>query len=173
LKESIKLINAKYHEKAIKGIQSGVLRDNPSMVRHGIPRIDVRKSWKEFHKMAVFNWFPYKLIPDFKPICGTCGLSDCMVKAGMNNPPRLVFGENENYLLNAPQQMCCTQCKKQAKLQQANMIPKEKRVQYNWLTTDDCILEQIACEAPASHFGRISLLPFIKNARVCSTSNSV
>jgi hypothetical protein len=33
LKESIKLINAKYHEKAIKGIQSGVLRDNPSMVR--------------------------------------------------------------------------------------------------------------------------------------------
>jgi hypothetical protein len=32
LKESIKLINAKYHEKAIKGIQSGVLRDNPSMV---------------------------------------------------------------------------------------------------------------------------------------------
>jgi hypothetical protein len=28
------------------------------------------------------------------------------------------------------------------------MIPKEKRVQYNWLTTDDCILEQIACEAP-------------------------
>jgi hypothetical protein len=55
LKESIKLINAKYHEKAIKGVQSGVLRDNPSMVRHGIPRIDVRKSWKEFHKMAVFN----------------------------------------------------------------------------------------------------------------------
>jgi hypothetical protein len=33
LKESIKLINAKYHEKAIKGVQSGVLRDNPSMVR--------------------------------------------------------------------------------------------------------------------------------------------
>jgi hypothetical protein len=98
--------------------------------------------------MAVFNWFPYKLIPDFKPICGTCGLSNCMVKAGMNNPPRLVFGENENYLLNAPQRMCCTRCKKQAKLQQANMIPKEKRVQYNWLTTDDCILEQIACEAP-------------------------
>jgi hypothetical protein len=32
LKESIKLINAKYHEKAIKGFQSGVLRDNPSMV---------------------------------------------------------------------------------------------------------------------------------------------
>jgi hypothetical protein len=79
LKESIKLINAKYHEKAIKGIQSGVLRDNPSMVRHGIPRIDVRNSWKEFNKMAVFNWFPYELIPDFKPICGTCGLSDCMI----------------------------------------------------------------------------------------------
>ena len=28
--------------------------------------------------------------------------------------------------MNAPQRMCCTRCKKQAKLQQANMIPKEK-----------------------------------------------
>lgn len=148
LKECMSSIDAKYHKEAIKKVQNGNLWDNPSVVLHGKQGIDMRKSWKEFHKMSVFNWFPFELIPGFKPNCGTCGSGDCMKKDGLNNPPRLVFGEHENYILNAPQRLCCAHCKDMAKIQADTGIATEDRSQYNWLTTDDCILEQIACEYP-------------------------
>jgi hypothetical protein len=71
-----------------------------------------------------------------------------MIKDGMNNPPRLVFAEFENYILRAPQRLCCSQCESMAATQKANKIPKNERVQYFWLTTEECILEQLACEEP-------------------------
>lgn len=148
LKECMSNINPAYQKTAIKKVREGELWDFPKTVRHGQLGIDLRKSWKEFHKLPIFNWFPFELIDNFKPVCPTCGKSDRMAKAGLNNPPRLVFGEHENYILNAPQRLCCRRCESMAAAQKANKIPKKERVNFHWLTTDECILEQIACEEP-------------------------
>jgi hypothetical protein len=148
LKECLKAITGKYHQRAIKMVKQGNLWDRPKTVMQNQEGIDMRRSWKEFFKLPVFNWFPLVMLPNFKFNCGTCGKSDCIKKDGMNKPPRLVYGERQNYILNAPQRLCCTRCEKMAKLQEVNGIPKQERPQFNWLTTDDCFLDQLACEEP-------------------------
>lgn len=122
--------------------------DRAKVVLHHDPSIDLRHSWKEFHRLDIFNWFPKEMIPNWKPKCGTCGSSDHIKSNGCNNPPRLVFGEHENYLLNAPQRYLCRSCKKKAKDEEAAGIPKNERAKYTWLSTDDCVLDQLACEDP-------------------------
>jgi hypothetical protein len=144
----MKKIDSKYQKEAIKMVKSGELWDNPKIVLHYQTGIDMRKSWKDFHKLQIFNWFPLEMLPSFKPKCGTCGNGDRMIKDGMNNPPRLIFAEFENYILHAPQRLCCSQCESMAATQKANKIPKNERVQYFWLTTEECIQEQLACEEP-------------------------
>jgi hypothetical protein len=148
LKECMKKIDLKYLKEAIKMVKSGELWDNLKIVLHHQMGIDMRKSWKDFHKLRIFNWFRLEMLPSFKPKCGTCGNGDHMIKDGMNNPPHLIFAEFENYILNAPQRLCCSRCKSMAATQKAKKIPKNEQVQYFWLTTEECILEQLACEEP-------------------------
>jgi hypothetical protein len=133
LKECMKKIDSKYQKEAIKMVKSGELWDNPKIVLHYQTGIDMRKSWQDFHKLRIFNWFPLEMLPSFKPKCGTCENGDRMIKDGMNNPPRPI--------LNAPQRLCCSLCESMAATQKANKIPKNERVQYFWLTTEECILE--------------------------------
>jgi len=149
LKKCMDSVNTEqYQKKALKMVRQGVLWDLPKTVLHGSQDIDMRKSWEPFHKLKIFNWFPFEMLPSFKVKCGTCGKSDSIKKDGMNNPPRLVFGEHENYILNAPQRLCCKRCKSMAATQKSNQIPKSERSQYIFLTTDESVLEQLACEEP-------------------------
>jgi hypothetical protein len=51
LKECMKKIDSKYQKEAIKMVKSGELWDNPKILLHYQTGIDMRKSWKDFHKL--------------------------------------------------------------------------------------------------------------------------
>lgn len=75
------------------------------------------------------------------PKCPNCG-SAC-VKNGTTIPPRLVYGLRENYLLDAPQRLLCTECLGTANRQKEEGVLKDGRVQYSFLCTDPAIMDQI------------------------------
>lgn len=141
------LMRKKYKEKAHKMVKQGKLWDDPVFIRHEDIG-DIKKSWPEFFKMRVFNWIPLDLLRNgWAPLCCNCG-TKC-AKNGTSNPPRLIFGQFENYLLNAPQRFICMKCKSVASREEANGVEKKQRTQYSWLSTHDDIMAQIEAENPS------------------------
>ena len=128
-------------KKARESVRNGILWSSPKYIRHG-DIADLRQSWREFFTMRVFHWIPLEVMPkDWMPKCPNCG-SAC-VKNGTTNPPRLVYGLRENYLLDAPQRLLCTECLGTANRQKEEGVLKDGRVQYSFLCTDPAIMDQI------------------------------
>lgn len=161
LKECIESIDKKYQQVAARKAKCGELWDVPKAVLHNRANVNMRTSWKEFFKFRIFNWFPSEMIPSWKPKCGTCGNNDEIVGHGRNNPPRLIFGEDENYILNAPCRYYCGRCARTRKTQKEAGVCAKDLVQYTWLTTDDCVLEQLAVEDPDVY----ELFPFLLSSQ--------
>lgn len=121
-----------YFKKAWNLCDSGQCWDIPPAhlknTTHGI-----KDCWKDFFKLPVFNWIPEALMGPgkWKPCCPNCGHK--LVKNGKNKPPRLIFGQNENYWLNAPQMYKCSKC-------------EEKRTGYLFTETHDEIMKQLPPE---------------------------
>jgi hypothetical protein len=55
-----------------------------------------------------------------------------MIGHGKNNPPRLIYGEHENYLLNAPQRYYCGRCARIAKEQKQVGVERKRRMKFTW-----------------------------------------
>ena len=69
----------------------------------------LKDCWKDFHRLPVFNWYPEAMIDkEWRPICPHCG-KKCL-KNGNSAYPRLVFGQWQNYWLNAPARYFCRSC---------------------------------------------------------------
>jgi hypothetical protein len=102
LRQRIEEVGHKYQKKAMKMVEHGNLWNDTATVLYDKPGINMWKSWQESYMLKIFNWFPHIFINDFKPKCNSCGMSGSMKRDGLNNPPRLVFGEHKNYIMNAP-----------------------------------------------------------------------
>lgn len=114
------------------------------IVRRAHPCVrDLKTSWRAFFRLKVFYWLPLELTTkDWILKCPNCG-TKC-VRNGFNNPPRLIYGLHENYLLHSPERLMCKKCRKEARKQNRSGIPRIDRVQYNFLLTDSDIMDQIA-----------------------------
>ena len=88
-------MNTVYKNKAYKKVeQNGIVWDiPPSLVVN--PTHSMKKRWIDFFQFRVFNWFPeFILGKDWRPDCPHCGNS---LFNGINNTPRLIFDQTENY----------------------------------------------------------------------------
>lgn len=148
LLQARKSVNADgYQARSIRQLKLGNLWDRPTEILHHDRSVKIKDSWRAFFKYPIFNWLPNEMIPgDWKPRCGSCFKDDQMVRNGKSNPPRLIYGERENYLLNAPQKYYCGRCARISKEEKQVGTCRKFRTKFTWLDTDSKILEQLAVE---------------------------
>jgi hypothetical protein len=138
---------AGYEERAIIQVRQGNLWDRPAEILHHDRSVKTKDSWVSFFKYPIFNWFPSEMLPgNWMPRCGACFQSDEMVRHRKSHPPRLIYGEHENYLLNAPQKYYCRHCAQISKEEKQIGVVRKYRTKFTWLDTDSQILEQLAVE---------------------------
>lgn len=132
----------KYYEKAYNNIQNnGQCWDLPPTVLKK-PQYKIQERWKDFFKLKIFNWIPEAMIhKDWKPRCPHC--SKKLSKWGKACPPRLVFGQNENYWLNSPNKYFCQDCSNSQQ-----HLPKAERKTVTFTATSDAIMSQIGDSNP-------------------------
>lgn len=131
-----------YFKKAVEKIKSfGMCWDHsPTIVKD--MALNLVTCWMAFFQLRVFNWIPEYIIGgNWKPKCPNC--HNPLAKNGRTNPPRLVFDQNNNYWLNAPQRYICTTCDRENK---RNPSAEQKHVSYT--STSDEILKQIKLSEP-------------------------
>ena len=146
VKEAMKEVMTREAQKrALELVQSGQLWERPLENIGQNQPTSLQNSWKSFHRLSQFNWLLCGgiLPPEYRPKC-RCGRM--MKKNGKTNPPRLVYGSVENYMLNAPERFVCGACAQSAKIQKENGLPKKERVQWSYLSSDDHILDQLRVE---------------------------
>ena len=146
VKEAMKATMTKEAQKrALELVQNGQLWDRPPEIIGKQQSIPLQESWKNFHRLSQFNWVLCGgMLPEqYRPKC-RCGRA--MKKNGRANPPRLVYGSTENYILNAPERFMCGDCAHSAKIQKENGLPQKERVQWSYLSTDVIILDQLRVE---------------------------
>ena len=136
-----------YNERAIQQMKNGILWDRPAEILHHDQSVKTEDSRAAFFKYPIFNWFPSEMIPgNWMPQCGACFECDRMVHNGKSNPPCLIVGEHENYLLNTPQKYYCGRCAHLSKEEKQAGVVRKYRTKFTWLDTDSNILQQLAME---------------------------
>ena len=136
------IMQKKYYEKASDNIKKhGILWNHPPTMIVKV-KSSLETCWLDFFRMSVFNWIPEVIIGDDWSFCPNCG--EKLSKNGHTNPPLLVFGQNENYLLNSPQKYVCIDCRDNSKDRQNH----EPKLAYNFTSTTSEILQQIGDRYP-------------------------
>ena len=89
-------------------IINGVLWDHPPtlIINSMYP---LKQCCRDFFRLPIFNWLPDAMLGlEWRPVCPNCGKK--MSNNGHGNPPKLVFGQYQNYLLHAPNRYICSSC---------------------------------------------------------------
>lgn len=133
------ILKDSYRLQAFNKIQQhGIFWDHPpSLIVKPIPNL--KRCWMEFFKLPVFNWIPEAILgTTWKPHCPNCKKK--LTRDGVKLPPRLVFGLNQNYWLNAPQKYACHDCRAASK---ESVKKGGNKIIHSFYDTSEAVLKQI------------------------------
>jgi hypothetical protein len=133
---------------------------------HRHTNIDLKTCWRRFFQYRVFNWRPDLLLEhDWIQKCPLCNTRRGVEIEKSLVAPRLIYGETENYLLNAPLRYKCKDCEERYNLKLSHNVPKDQLKPFSFTTTNKAFLTQLAASEPGIFF----LLPCVltKRGGVC------